>query len=224
MREKVKYQELGITLVALVVTIIVLLILAGVTISLVLGENGIIGKAKLAVVEKEKSEIIEELGFVYAEAKVRLTEAQATTPSYTLNDIFKDSIDTSREKYNNEIWNNVSGTVSDLNLNETSNTVSGEVEKKSGNEYEFDIDVVSGEIRVGYKNDTNTSSAFSITYAMSSNYLPVKLKVYPHVEGYQTTIVDYRSIYVTYEDFANYILGTLSTYETERSSIGRIIY
>ncbi len=38
----------GITLVALVVTIIVLIILAGVSISLVLGDNGIVTKAKEA--------------------------------------------------------------------------------------------------------------------------------------------------------------------------------
>lgn len=36
----------GITLVALVVTIIVLIILAGVSIALVLGDNGIVNKAK----------------------------------------------------------------------------------------------------------------------------------------------------------------------------------
>lgn len=36
----------GITLVALVVTIIVLIILAGVSIALVLGDNGIVEKAK----------------------------------------------------------------------------------------------------------------------------------------------------------------------------------
>lgn len=39
-------KEKGITLVALVVTIVVLLILAGVSISLVLGSNGIVKKAQ----------------------------------------------------------------------------------------------------------------------------------------------------------------------------------
>ena len=38
----------GITLVALVVTIIVLIILAGISISLLLGDNGIISKAQKA--------------------------------------------------------------------------------------------------------------------------------------------------------------------------------
>ena len=41
-------QEKGITLVALVVTIVVLLILAGVSISLVIGQNGIVTKAQEA--------------------------------------------------------------------------------------------------------------------------------------------------------------------------------
>ena len=44
----------GITLIALVVTIVVLLILAGITISLVFSENGIISKSKNA---KEQTEI-----------------------------------------------------------------------------------------------------------------------------------------------------------------------
>ena len=39
-------KEKGITLVALVVTIVVLLILAGVSISLVLSNDGVINKAK----------------------------------------------------------------------------------------------------------------------------------------------------------------------------------
>lgn len=41
-------KENGITLVALVVTIVVLLILAGVSISLVLGQNGLIDNARNA--------------------------------------------------------------------------------------------------------------------------------------------------------------------------------
>ena len=47
MKTKIKNrQERGITLIALVVTIVVLLILAGVSISLVLNNNGVISKSK----------------------------------------------------------------------------------------------------------------------------------------------------------------------------------
>ena len=49
-----KTNEKGITLVALVVSIIVLLILASVTLAMITGENGIIAKAREA---KEKTEI-----------------------------------------------------------------------------------------------------------------------------------------------------------------------
>ena len=43
----------GITLVALVITIIVLLILAGVTIAMLIGENGILNQANQAKTENE---------------------------------------------------------------------------------------------------------------------------------------------------------------------------
>ena len=47
MIKKVKLEN-GITLIALVVTIVVLLILAGITISLVFGSNGVIKKVQEA--------------------------------------------------------------------------------------------------------------------------------------------------------------------------------
>ena len=52
-------QNKGITLIALVVTIIVLLILSGITISLVFSKNGIIAKAMEAA-NKTNEAIIDE--------------------------------------------------------------------------------------------------------------------------------------------------------------------
>ena len=63
-------EKRGITLIALAVTIVVLLILAAVTISFVLGEDGIINKAKeaanainnaVANDQKELNDLINEL-------------------------------------------------------------------------------------------------------------------------------------------------------------------
>ena len=51
----------GITLIALVITIIVLLILAGITISFVLGDNGIIAKARKASIVTRRASVIEKL-------------------------------------------------------------------------------------------------------------------------------------------------------------------
>ena len=50
----------GITLIALIITIIVLLILAGITINLLMGDNSVIKKSKTAGMKTDSSEIIEE--------------------------------------------------------------------------------------------------------------------------------------------------------------------
>ena len=56
MKKQRSREEKGITLVALVVTIIVLIILAGVTLNIVLDNDGIINKAKQAVGDYENSQ------------------------------------------------------------------------------------------------------------------------------------------------------------------------
>ena len=64
MNKKLKNkQEKGITLIALVVTIVVLLILAGVSISLVLNNNGVISKAKDAKNQYAEAQTNEEKHF-----------------------------------------------------------------------------------------------------------------------------------------------------------------
>ena len=57
-----KSNSKGITLIALVITIIVLLILAGITIATLTGDNGIIGKATSAKNETNKANVKEQLG------------------------------------------------------------------------------------------------------------------------------------------------------------------
>ena len=57
---KVKTSK-GITLIALIITIIVLLILAGVTIASLTGENGLLNKAVTAKEATERAELIEQM-------------------------------------------------------------------------------------------------------------------------------------------------------------------
>jgi len=93
----------GITLVALVVTIIVLIILAGVSISLVLGDNGIITKAREAktnyqtAAENEKTT----LDSLYEEMNTKIAEngSASNAKAKALNDLiayFKDK--------NHQVW------------------------------------------------------------------------------------------------------------------------
>ena len=60
MLEKTKGQS-GITLVALVVTIVVLLILAGITIALVFSQDGVVGKAQEAAKQSNAGVVAENI-------------------------------------------------------------------------------------------------------------------------------------------------------------------
>ena len=67
MLRKAKGQG-GITLVALVVTIVVLLILAGITIALVFAQNGVVGKAQEAARDSNKGTIADNIqGYIVSQ-------------------------------------------------------------------------------------------------------------------------------------------------------------
>lgn len=57
----------GLTLVSLVVTIIILLILAGVSINMIIGENGVLTQATTVEEEYNKGEVLEELNVMVTE-------------------------------------------------------------------------------------------------------------------------------------------------------------
>ncbi len=61
LKEELKYDKKGITLISLVITIIVLLILAGVTIAILIGDNGILNRATEAKNKIEEAEELEAL-------------------------------------------------------------------------------------------------------------------------------------------------------------------
>ena len=79
MREKRKQK--GITLVALVITIIVLLILAGITITLLIGENGIITQAQRAKNETAQGQKEELRGLASLEQEID----EATGKTYSID-------------------------------------------------------------------------------------------------------------------------------------------
>ena len=69
--DKIKKQQKGITLIALVVTIIILLILAGVSIAMLTGNNGVLTQAKSA---KENTRVGEVQEKVKLAAQAALTD------------------------------------------------------------------------------------------------------------------------------------------------------
>lgn len=67
LKEELKYGKKGITLISLVVTIIVLLILAGITINMLFGENGLLNRATDTTEEYSKAEAKEKVELLLSE-------------------------------------------------------------------------------------------------------------------------------------------------------------
>ncbi|MBR2289121.1 MAG: hypothetical protein IJ867_00460 [Clostridia bacterium] len=78
----------GITLVALVITIIVLLILAGVSISLVVGDNGVLTRASDSSNKTKISQIYEAVGLALADIQTQYMGDKAEKVSTNMDNYF----------------------------------------------------------------------------------------------------------------------------------------
>ena len=72
----------GITLIALVITIIVLLILAGVSIAMLTGQNGILTQANNSKSATVKAEAVEKINLTLSTIKSSIYEKQVTNSAY----------------------------------------------------------------------------------------------------------------------------------------------
>ena len=88
--KKMAKERRGVTLIALVITIIVLLILAGVTIAMLAGENGIISKAMQAKTKTEEARETEEAGLKEIENYINGKSAEAGGVVQDLKSIKRD--------------------------------------------------------------------------------------------------------------------------------------
>ena len=107
MNKKTKIQEnKAITLIALVITIVILIIIAGVTINLSVGENGIFNKAKYAKEEYSNSTVYEQekLNELYSQLFVATNDdAQITISVKDLNNLIQQKVDESNKSTLEEI-------------------------------------------------------------------------------------------------------------------------
>ena len=105
----VKKQK-GITLIALVITIIVLLILAGISINLVVGENGILKQAQNAVSSHKAGAAKEEVGFAWSSCQTEYMQEIASNQGVDKSSFF------TAEKLNANLGGK--GTVSNVTYSE----------------------------------------------------------------------------------------------------------
>ena len=74
-KRSLKRKEKGITLIALVITIIVLLILAGVSIAMLTGDNGILTQANKSKIEQSHGAVREGISLAYNEYQIEINTA-----------------------------------------------------------------------------------------------------------------------------------------------------
>ena len=91
----IKKKEKGITLIALVVTIVVLLILAGVSISMLTGENGVITQAKLAKESTRGGDVQETIDLTIVDNELK--ETGKKTKETLVNELYNDGKLTEKE-------------------------------------------------------------------------------------------------------------------------------
>ena len=77
-------EKNGITLLALVITIVIMLLLAGVALQMTMGENGLIGKSAQAQKAQAKSELYETAKLSYANLRAKVAENGQPNPQVEL--------------------------------------------------------------------------------------------------------------------------------------------
>ena len=135
-------EKRGITLIALVITIIILLILSGVAIATLTGENGLFARAKQAKQAQTESDMTESLNLAIQELQVeKLAEA-------TLNDITQEWLTQKLSEYNpilkedgtansKKVTLQKNGIIKTYMIDENLNIT--EVENKSGIDFSYEI-------------------------------------------------------------------------------------
>ena len=186
-------KQRGITLIALVITIIILIILAGVSINLIFDENGILTKAKTAKEDYGVSVILEELELLKMNMRLKnkelnienyLGELQKTdTISCTVDQIDKADKNNAyvvlNEKYmfliedtnQNNVIITYEGIVGKLKprienvvVDNTNNSISVKVESKRAENYKFYIkDSLEKEYELKEENNTGVYTYINLT-------------------------------------------------------------
>ena len=100
----------AITLITLVITIIILLILAGVAINITIGENGLFTRAKYAKKQMEKASIIEQI-------QTEIIEKQIENESQKID---SESLEKILEKYG-EVQKDQEGNITGVKINDNMN-------------------------------------------------------------------------------------------------------
>ena len=141
---KIKENKKGITLVALVVTIVVLLILAGVSLNLLIGNNGIITRTQISKVSQELAAYKENMNLF-------IGEKQVETPEFNANTL---------TAYKNKLYYNTKSVEDNSGIETVLGTVN--------NKYIEKIEIVNGEICLNTTNSIEQKAAEGLGIKVNS--------------------------------------------------------
>ena len=165
-------NQKGITLVALVITIIVLLILAGVSISLVVGQNGVLSQASNAVVTNKAADVKEKVSTALASAETTYYAQWAQNTSVTRASVYENTNTTDGVKAQLEkVYNGADDSVNVGTLIGTALPATANVTIKSGSdtfEFKVFVDASTGKATI--------DETINVKVGGSTTATPVKLK------------------------------------------------
>ncbi len=159
-------KQNGITLVALVITIIVLLILAGVSISLALGNNGVLTRASSAVTANEVGTIKQELGLAIQDAEGKYYEEWVKNASYKKIDAFK--VESGVYSANCTSAKEVTGVYPSSDKTK----ITGYYKSTSDTVYYFEVDVSAGKLLHLRRIDSSTATKATTTPTVGEGETP----------------------------------------------------
>ena len=225
-KQEIKKDTKGITLIALVVTIIVLIILAGVSIAMVVGDNGIITQSQNAKEETEKAEVEEGvqtdiLGIqVGKEGDITKGEFINILNQYfdgvpteeNLPEDLNDLILTSKEEYGGhemnigEIWNGTFTQVTQAPLKETVASTN------YGDYVDYPIDL---------NGDGNTTNDWRIFYNDGEHVFIIAADYVPNTSNYLDNVGTGMSTHSSYSLYWNPAPTTAQTVNSDTLSLFR---
>ena len=132
----------GITLLALVITIVIMLLLAGVAIQMTMGENGLIAKSKEAQKAQAKAELYDTAKLSYANLKAKAFENGEPNPQAEL-------------------------ALSTTEFTNKYNIVGDDITDKKGNVIDIKVNVlnlIQGTVAGGFSSGTSTGTTTQAVY------------------------------------------------------------
>ena len=244
MIKKVLKEKRGITLIALVITIIVLLILAGVSIALLTGENGILTQASKSKDANEKGEAEEKITLVLSEWQIEKNKKDAQViDSFLNNKVSLKELDRVTKNTNNTFTIDVKGYKAVIGTN---GELIGEITKAVSLPYTEDtipflptddIEVLNNDLSTGLVIKDNNGNEWvwievpkskmpkGLTFENVADYKTLEKGLQNYATAYRssTNSDEYRSEYgLTYEKYENIKKTMLkSIYENGGFYIGR---